>query len=139
MDENIKKEYEVSCLLKTPDQSAEVEKILTTEEAEVFHRGEIKEIKLAYPIKKQTTAYFCFYYFRALPESVEKINKNLFLLNSILRFLIIKSPVIKAKPSYRLQDTDQKTPFLEAPLPEVSLPKVLSNESLEKKIEEILK
>lgn len=151
-----KKDYELSFLLKAPEAETEIADVLSRHQLEVFEKSPISEIKLAYPIKKQNSAYFGFCYFRGQPENAPKVSESLLLKSSVLRYLLITPPV-KSKTDIR-----SKGRFLGSGVgsPAVKLPKemsgpkgpataeadikpprqeILSNELLEEKLEEILK
>lgn len=134
MEEQNKKDYEISFLVRTEEAVLELEKMLSAEKAEIFKRSEPKRITLAYPIKKENSAVFAFCHFRLAPESVQSFRERLNLNQQILRFLIVIPPP-KIERDSRWQE--QASPA--APVVEVKLPQVLSNEALEKTLEEILK
>jgi ribosomal protein S6 len=130
-----KREYEISFLLAAENES-EIFDILNKYRAEIIHRSPISSIKLAYPIKKQNSAFFGFCQFNAVPEEVEKISAALKLKASILRFLMIKNPVVQNLSSQTVFKKPIELSKLEIEGPSS---KTLSNELLEKKLEEILK
>ena len=112
----------------------------------VVNKGQVKEIKLAYPIKKQTIAHFGFLQFKAVPDAVRGIVESLALNTSVLRTLVVSSPAKLEQKRGEL-----KFPRTRAPKEEVSVPVavpfekrgggggMLSNEALEERLEEILK
>src|SRR3989338_3476781 len=53
---------------------------------------EPRKIHLSYPIKNKNYAYFGLMDFSALPETIEKINAQMKLQNSILRYLLLSKP-----------------------------------------------
>ena len=124
-DEN-KKEYEIGFILKNSEAEKELAGVLTQQEAEVTYKSPVTEVRLAYPIKKHQTAQFGFYYFKANPEVISKLNQVLGLNQNVLRFIIVTPPV----------KTQQQTAYRQekkAPAP------IVSNEALSEKLEEILK
>lgn len=141
MDET-KKSYEISFCLKSADAVGEIDRVLDAIGASVLERTSIKEIRLAYPIKKQgirhANAYFGFYHFRADSSAILSLRHDLDLNDKILRFLIITPPISKKEPV--LQGFQDRAPASKPPIPsQVQLPQVLTNEALEQKLEEILK
>lgn len=133
--EDDKKSYEISFLLNSADLAGEIDRALSVAGAGISERGLIKEIRLAYPIKKHTGAYFGFYHFQADPSVIQTLRQNLTLNEKVLRFLIVTPPIQRKQPMI------QGRPFSSAPSasPQVQLPQVLTNEALEQKLEEILK
>ena len=143
MDEEIKK-YEISVLLRAEESAEEVLQHLKRLGAEVVEHSAPAKVKLAYPIKKETTAYFMCVIFSAAPETVVGLQKETLLLPQVLRFLIVTPPIAKMvereRNSYPAKPKPEE-PKEQAPEPvKVSAePEVLTNELLEKKLEEILK
>ncbi|MBI4117353.1 MAG: 30S ribosomal protein S6 [Parcubacteria group bacterium] len=120
---------------ETEEKRHEIEKLISAEGGLVSRYGEIKKMRLAYPIKKEKFSNFGYIEFFAPKAAVEKINKNLMLNDDILRHLVIKKekervqkPVIRiAKP--KIEKPAEEKPFTESPK---------ETEELDKKIEEIL-
>lgn len=145
MEETTKKKYEISFLLKTEESLSEVFAILERYGAEIEKKENLlKKIALAYRIKKYKEAFFGFVIFMAEPKDISLISKELNLNNEILRSLIVIPLKIEEKPE---KTTEEKKANPETPAvalkkeePEISPEKVsaLSNEALEKKLEEIL-
>lgn len=130
------KTYEVGYLLISPEAEQELARVLEQNKAGVMSVGKLSEIKLAYPIKKHQSALFGFAKFSAMPESIAPIKASLSLNSGVLRFLIIS--FIPLKPSAD-QATEKVKSEPEIKNKEVKVPEILSNEALEKKLEEILK
>lgn len=68
---------------------ADAKAIYETEGAEFTEFEKWEERKLAYPIKGETSAVYLNAYFKAAPESIEKIERRAHLSDAILRHLII--------------------------------------------------
>ena len=134
--EREKNEYEISFLINSAENESEVIEILNANQAEIFNKSQISELRLAYPIKKRKSAFFGYYQFVVLPEVVKQIDAALKLKPNVLRFLLVR-PVSKGMPT-KPAPQSKPTKIVE---PEISKPKAetLSNELLEKKLEEILK
>ena len=136
--ERDQKEYEIG-FLGTEEKSAEaVLTALKQHKAEILLEGPVEKIALSYPIEKNTTANFGYIHFRTLPDEMAGLRRDLQAQPLIIRFLIVTPPFLKPKPRW---ETKARTkPVASAtvtPEPPVNAP--LSNEALEKKIEEILK
>jgi len=130
------KEFEISYLVKEEGGSSEVLKLLKQHDFEVDFENPAKKIALAYKIKKETSAYFGFAHFKGDSSQIKSLNHNLESSGHILRFLVITPPFSKTKIVSQkprpVRAIKPKTETEEKP----NLP--LSNEALEKKIEEIL-
>lgn len=131
------KNYEISFLSKTEEGSALVSKLLKQHQFEIILEGPVKKIALAYKIKKESQAHFGFFHVSGSPESLPAITHDLGINPEILRFIFITPPFAKSK-----EPTPSK-PRVSRPAavkiePEVKPVSHLSNEALEKKIEEIL-
>lgn len=135
-EEKDKKEYEISFLVRQEEQSQEVAKVLNRHGAQISHEGQVTKMRLAYPIKKETNACFGYYWFFAAPEAVVQIDNDLRLSKEVLRFMVVASPVKKSASERRdVRETPKSAP--QAPAP-VAQERELTNEDLEKKLEEIL-
>ncbi len=136
-----KKNYELSFLLKNSEGADAVLSVLSQYGAEVFHKGNLTETRLAYPIRKQSQALFGFVHFRALPDTVEKITQSLKLNPVVLRTLLVTPPLLKEdRPARQISKTGKsESGVLESPEKIVVKGNVLTNEALEEKLEEILK
>ena len=137
------KKYEVGFLGRTENIKEEIIKLLESYKAEIVNNGNMSMIKLAYPIKKEKSAFFGYLHFNNYPNIIKKIEDSLKLNQQILRFIIIASP-INGRPFVESRARN-RTFSSEIPVVkkvEIKKPKaqvVLSNEALEKKLEEILK
>jgi ribosomal protein S6 len=151
MDEEDPKNYELAILVKSEDQLPEIAAFLGQHEATVAGEPRVRKIALAYPVKKETEAIFASYLFSAVPSQAKKLEKDLSVRQDVLRsMIIIAIPVEdtrttssegssfaprRPRPTGRPPEV---APVPVAPRP-VSAPAHLSNEALEKRIEEILK
>ena len=131
MDEVELKDYEISFLLGQEKDVEDVLKLLKREEAQIIFEGTLKKIPLAYKIKKQSEAYFGYFHFRMSRDKIKSLGKDLLTASTILRFLVVTPPFVRPKPEPRA-----RTRIAPAPAAQVGAP--LSNEALERKIEEIL-
>jgi len=103
--------------------------------ARINFEGQASRITLSYPIKKEREAHFGYFQFEVTPDKIKEIDEELKNSQEIIRFLTITPGYLKnrGKP----QIFSRPRPSAVKPAEGKSLP--LSNEALEKKIEEILK
>lgn len=69
--------------------------LITQSNGSILTSTEPRKIHLSYPIKNKQYAYFGVASFKALPEIIEKINAQLKLQDSIIRFLLLTKPDAK--------------------------------------------
>ena len=107
-----------------------IEELISKSGGIVSRYGEIKKMKLAYPIRKEQFSNFGYIEFSAPKNTIEAINKNLMLNDEILRHLVIK------------QKKEKKVLAVKPAKPREVLPKEVkepeTTKELDKKIEEIL-
>lgn len=133
------REYELSFLLRTEDEYGEIRKVLAQGEAKITFESPLARKELAYEIGGERHAYFGFLYIILSPQSVLSVNRALGLRNDILRFLIVTPPIAKfkeRKPAGGRRISQHTVPF--KPREQKMADAPLSNEEIEKKIEEIL-
>lgn len=125
-----KREYEIAFLLKVENPSI-ISQSLVNKGFAILSEEPLVKIRLSYPIKKEKYAYFGYFCFEGDSRTIENLRTDLKLNPEILRYLIITPPFEK-------KSIKKSTPFkpIEFPLPTEP---ILTNEALEKKIEEILK
>ena len=138
-DIDYKKEYEISFLVKDQGGTQAVLAALKQAEAEIISEGTPRRITLAYPINHETQADFCFVQVSLDPARIGSLDTALRALPQVIRFLIITPPFGRSvtrtmttqstRPRITSKPLEQKPSFTEP----------LTNEALEKKIEEILK
>jgi len=142
-DEKITKNYELGFLTDDESGLSHIEKTLTGFGATILFRGPINKIELSYKMEKRSSAFFGFVHFSSDPSVIPSLEATLNLDKSVLRFLIM-FPIIESKPAYvgkRRTERDVSQPVRPAPEREKEADKqpILSNEALEKTLEEILK
>lgn len=139
METNEKKTYEIGFIAKDEKGIHELMDRLKAHGAEILLEGPVEHISLAYEIKKEKEANLGFLHFSAEAASIKPLSDELKRSESILRFLITTPPYIKPKPRQmppdRAKSSQKQTPVA---TDRVAAPEHLSNEALEKKIEEIL-
>lgn len=135
MEEDIKKEYELAFLVKEEGEAPGLATAIKDMGAEILLEGPVRRTALAYEIKKENSAYFGFVQFIAEPDVAKSMETALNLRPEILRFMIITPPSAREKtqPSTAAPQRPGAKPYE----PKTASP-TLSNEALEKKIEEIL-
>ncbi|MFA5084354.1 MAG: 30S ribosomal protein S6 [Candidatus Paceibacterota bacterium] len=129
-----KRKYEIGFVIKTEDASV-ISQSLKNRGFAVLNDNPVEKVQLAYPIKKESYAYFGFLHFEGDPAAIKNLKDDLKLNPEVLRYLIITPPFIK-KPAWRKSLPVQSQQEIKPALPTES---ILTNEALEKKIEEILK
>ena len=122
--------------IQVEEKRREIEELISKLGGVVGRYGEIKKMRLAYPIKKERFSNFGYIEFFAPRNAVEKINKNLQLNDNVLRHMVIKKEEEKiAKPkTVKIKAEKIKEPSLAEP----SEDNAKETEELDKKIEEIL-
>ncbi|OGY98700.1 MAG: hypothetical protein A2855_00465 [Candidatus Liptonbacteria bacterium RIFCSPHIGHO2_01_FULL_57_28] len=133
-EDKLKKEYELAFLVNEESEAPGVVAALKAAGAEVHLEGPVRKIALAYEIKKQSAACFSFVQFEMEPAAAKALEGHLALRPEILRFMLITPPSAKARP-YPQSAVPQR-PSAKPYEPKTA--PTLSNEALEKKIEEIL-
>ena len=140
-EEKDRKEYELALLLKNEADLAGVLALVGQHNAEGISEPRAKRLGLAYEIKKQTEAVFASLTFNAYGDDIKNLENDLNTRHEVIRFMIIASPPAAEHPvsTSTLQD---KRPVRQArPMTSSDAkpaPRPLSNEAIERKIEEIL-
>lgn len=133
--ENEKKEYELAFWLKDESGLTKIKALLDDLGFEITYAPELKHTQFAYPINKETSGFFGFVHFMGSAESITSLSHELKIEGSALRFLISKNPIKKSEiREMRRQVFEKKAEKIE-PKPS----DLVTNEELEKKLEEILK
>lgn len=137
-----KKEYEIAVLLKEEGFAKEVLQLLSRHGVEVREEGQLRKIQLAYPVGRERQAHFGFFHVLGLPLEIKSLENDLRNQNGVLRSLIVVLESDKAAAEGAIRPRRPMMP----PSPRRSMPtgeqavrKTLSNEAIEKKIEEILR
>jgi ribosomal protein S6 len=150
------KNYEIDFLAKSEENRKGIIEILKKYQLSVINEGKISKIKLAFPVKKENFAYLGHLSFSGHPQDVKNLSDQLKTNIEILRFLIVHQPIVKESESEAAEQTPlTQTKHLSerqknSPVrngisngaretEKISKTEVLSNEALEKKLEEILK
>ena len=120
--------------IQVEEKRREIEELISKSGGIVGRYGEIKKMRLAYPIKREQFSNFGFIEFFAPRDIIEKLNKNLILNENILRYMVVKKEEEKIKPAKPVKIKTAK-PLKEEPKIEIT---EKETEELDKKIEEIL-
>lgn len=133
--------YEISFLAKDEADAKKGLDFLRRHGAEITFEGPVEMIRLAYPIRHETSAYFGYAHVTLPKSDVPALTHDLRAQGFFLRVLIVTPPFAKMRPRVSLRPRAHEAvgaPPVSLERPSASsLP--LSNEALEKKIEEILK
>lgn len=132
--------YEIGFVSSAEEGKTQIEKTIKDLQGEIVKEGENLRLKLMYPINKQTNGFFCYIQFMLGPENIDILKKTLKLNPLILRFLVIASIKGKQKEAIQLEKEVKRERIVSTPveLPSRKPMGNMSNEELEKKIEEIL-
>jgi ribosomal protein S6 len=134
-EETGKKEYELTFWLKDENDLAKIKSLMDDLGLEITYAPELRHTQFAYPIKKEASGFFGFFHFMGNVENIASFNHELKVGGACLRFLISKNPIKKSEVrEIRRQVTERK---IEKAEPKPS--DMVTNEELEKKLEEILK
>ena len=146
LDEN-HKDYEIAFLLREEGDFKAFLAVLKQYEMNVVFEGPVRKIALAYEIGGMTSAFFGYVRFTGPAARIPELDHSLTLNQSVLRSLIIKlapGKAVQPPPATPVPAVAQQPMVSTTPVTPVvqeantqGLP--LSNEDLERKIEEILK
>lgn len=140
LEDVIEETYELTLIAKDEDISG-VRKSLGTWGASIIKEQEAQKTRLAYPIKKQAYGYISTFSIRMPKEETKKVMAGLNLEEGVLRYTLTKFDNRKVAE----RGEDQKPSPVKTSERRIFRPTrkptepVLTNEALEKKIEEILK
>lgn len=133
-----KKEYRISFLIKEEDASP-VRSVIVSNGGEIVKEQAIAKIRLAYPVKRELFGFAGGFIFTIEPEAIPKILQNFKLNVAVLR-VMITADVPKEEEDRRqgFSSTPNRARSPRRVVREQGFGAQLSNEALEKKIEEIL-
>lgn len=136
------KKYEISFYVRDEKDAEVVFSCLEKNNALNVEAEPLKKIQLAYPIKKEKIAFMGTIFFDLEPQYVDSIRNDMRLNSKILRFMIIKSRNVIKEEGKKIKNKENKS-SAERNVQDKSnfpyeIPGILTNETLEKKIEEIL-
>jgi len=128
----------------------EVIKVIAKNQGKVIKEDFWGKKELAYPIKKQRFGFYNILVVDLPPENIASLDHELKLINSIIRYLIVKQEIVKkekVKPSKRIKKAvkpkiEEKIKKEKKEIKEEKEKKIAEKEReavLDKKLEEILK
>lgn len=130
--------YELGFLVKN-ENTEPVARVLQTNKAAIYEEGDLTKIILSYPIKKEGAAFFGYCRFTGLPEAAIAIKEALKFEPEVLRAILIKLPANTLTKSAKAASAEGKRIIRRREAePKKDGETGLTNEDLEKKIEEIL-
>lgn len=129
-------EYRLSFLTKDEDQSA-VRSAFSAHGAEITHEEPPQKVRLAYPIQKQQFAFSGSLLFRAVPEALTEALSAVRREQSVLRAMAVRDFPSDEEKKMGVSTAVGRGRGTRRPVRERSFRSQLSNEALEKKIEEI--
>jgi len=136
MEEKDTKKYELSFLVKEEGDEKKVLEFISKEGGTIDLEPQPTKVALSYPISGFNQAIFGYVHFSVLPEAIANLEHELVTREFVLRHLIITPPFVKdSKPKLAERATDEPKSESRS---ESSKSEPLTNEELEKKIEEIL-
>lgn len=138
-EEKDKKEYELAVLVKNEADVATVLTLINQHHGESTSEPRAKHLNFAYEVKKQNEGVFARFTFKAYGDDIKNLEGDLRTRQDVLRFLVIASPAPAEQIPSPMADRRPSKPVRPVSSPETRpAPRPLSNEALEKKIEEIL-
>ncbi|MBI2278908.1 MAG: 30S ribosomal protein S6 [Candidatus Brennerbacteria bacterium] len=134
MEESEKREYEIA-FYSREENAAPVKTAVGAHRGELVEEKPFEKVRFEFKIAKESFAFMGTLRVALPPEEIESLSRALSLAAGILRFLITVPP--------RLENEEQQKNPMESrrPAPPRIIPPVsavLTNEEIEKKIEEIL-
>ncbi|MFA6407825.1 MAG: 30S ribosomal protein S6 [Candidatus Paceibacterota bacterium] len=128
--------YEIAFVTETED-TMPIKAVLSKHNSKVLNEKPTMKIQLAYKIDKIAFGFMGSIEFLGEPETVKEIKSELWHSKDVIRFMISKKPEVKQEEG-RGADREPRTgPSAPTRLKNM-IGSMLSNEALEKKIEEIL-
>jgi len=137
MDKTQEKTYQITFHM-LEENAEEIKRALQKIGGSIIEEKPAQKVALSYPIKKQKFSFMGIIMFKAMPESIVEFNAELKLSKVVIRHLI---NVVCEKNDRQKNKKETEYPNIDGPLLPIkikSFDSVLTNEALEKKIEEIL-
>ncbi len=130
--------YELTAVTKE-ENFAPLKEVLARGGAKILSEEAPKKIHLFYPVKSERYGFLGVFKFESAPEALERLSADLNLKGEVLRFVIVKPKKAEIRESEKPVRSVAPRDFSKAPVVKKSVEAALTNEELEKKIEEILK
>ncbi len=131
-----KTQYELSSVTLSED-AASVKALLAKHNAQVLNERPVMKIQLAYKINKEGFGFMSTIDFLAETSAVVGLKQDLELDKDVIRAIVVKKQKEPKRREGRSEKEEAKTPTGPQKLRSM-LGSMLTNEALEKKIEEIL-
>ena len=116
----------------------EIEELISKSGGIVGRLGEVKKIRLAYPIKREKFSNFGYLEFFAPKNTVVKINKELALNENLLRHLVVKKEKERALKPKPVRPAKLRTEKADKEATPTEITETKETKEIDKKIEEIL-
>lgn len=130
--------------LKKDENSKDLKDFLTKQKAKILTEKEPRKTRFTYPIKKENVGFTGSFIFQMDPDGIKELIKEINLSNFLLRYMITKIDLSKNKTEdqgdvsgKRFERQQEKDRSSVQKSHQDYDKKELSNEALEKKIEEI--
>lgn len=137
MDTTQEKTYQITFHI-LEENAEEIKRALQKVGGSIIEEKPPQKVALSYPIKKQKFSFMGIIMFKAMPESIVELNADLKLSKVTIRHLV---NVVCEKNDRQKKKKGAEYPSGDGPLLPIkikSFDPILTNEALEKKIEEIL-
>lgn len=140
MDEIKKENYEIAFWVREENDES-IKKLLAKHGAQITREKPIQKMRLAFPIKKENYAFLGTIIFSVPTGAIAGVKTDLNLEAEILRYFLRRAKKVTAEEKPALGSeaaaSKERKPFFRL-RSDVKKEEVLTNEALEKKIEEIL-
>ncbi|KKU94092.1 MAG: hypothetical protein UY26_C0003G0242 [Candidatus Jorgensenbacteria bacterium GW2011_GWA1_48_13] len=130
--------YELTAVTKE-ENFAPLKEVLARSGVKILSEEAPKKIHMFYPVKKERYGFLGVFKFESAPEALGRLSADLNLKGEVLRFVIVKPKKVKIRENESPTRSTAPRDFLKAPIVKKPAEAALTNEELEKKIEEILK
>lgn len=137
--ETEKNQYEITFHVLSEEQAGVIKSYIEKHGGVITNERQLEKVRLAYPVKKQSYGFMSSICFEAEPNIIKEISDDIGLNKDVLRVLISRLSPKKDKKKKSKQSAG--VPLQSSPENAKRLRpfgQALSNEALEKKIEEIL-
>jgi len=140
------REYEIGAWVKNAEDVENVKSLATSAGVQIVQEQAPKRVHMAYPIQKESSAFFAVLGIRASIDAMGAFRHELRVQRPALRFMIVKGPMKQATTrSFMPRRGDQTVRrrrehenVVREERKDAHKPESVTNEELEKKLEEIL-
>lgn len=129
--------YELSVITKE-DNFAPVKDVLVGRGIGIISEEPTRKIHMFYPVKKERYGFLNVVRFESAPETLNDLAADLKLKGEVLRFIVTKARIALAEERIERVPAPVRREVVKTTPPKTVDP-ALTNEELERKIEEILK